>query len=381
MKNNQEILNDLSTDFISSQDEVNYIGKSSVIRAIFWAVANVLVEVWNDVFQTKRKIQVDTAIGSDLDYIAERFNLTRGTATKSSVVLLFNGTSGTVIPIGTQVKNPTSGIIYETKSQLILGTNNSSILRPIMTNQLGDIVIAESIDTGNKTKVSPSELTELVSTIENVTVTNLVPSIGGEETESDEALRDRIKTYPETFSQGTQRFYQSLAKKYDTNILKCNAKYDTLTGGVIIYLVKTNLGTFTQQELTELEVNIYDEQRALNPVKCVNATMRAIDVKFNYTRDANIEQTVIFRDLATQLSELINPLTVDFAGKLYYTDILETALRVNGILTIDLSTFKVNNNTLDIVCGNTELPRLASITITSNTNTIQSQIYQQLISF
>src|SRR4030042_5376718 len=241
-KSKNSILQQLSGDFLAEQDKVTYMGKSGVVRALFSATAALLYELWNDIYQVKRRIQVSTAEGSDLDLLAERHGLTRRAETKSSCILLFNGPSDTVIPTGTIVKSNLNEVRYQTLIEITLGQNNPAIQRPIYSNALGDIVLTESLITGSNSKVGIKELTIIDPSIEDVEVTNLVPSIGGEDEETDAELRSRILGQLDLLNQGTTDFYKALSRAANGTVLRSLPIYNPLNGGIDIYLVKNSLG-------------------------------------------------------------------------------------------------------------------------------------------
>lgn len=376
MKTPKTILKDAVTDFLNGQSKVTYVGKDSVIRALLHSVAYVVGELWNDVYQVKRQSHAQTAEGASLDTIAERHGITRKTAQNSSVVLLFNGTAGTVIPLGTVVKNSISGAEYQTMTQITLGARNGNLVRPVNSNSLGDAVIAESRGTGSITASSPNELTILATPIAGVTVTNLAPSKGGADAESDSELRERILSQVALLNLGTNAFYQVLAKEADNTVLRAKPQYNPTNGGVDLYLLKDSGADYTAQELTDIKNYVYANQRALQPVACYNVTKKAVEVEFLYSRNTAFTQAEAFRNVAIALSNFIDANTIDFGAVLEYSDLLNVCLNADGIDEIKITSFKVNGAKSNVTMGNTELPRFTQLSINDSLNTAIETIEQ-----
>lgn len=376
MKTKDTILNDLISDTISLTNKLTYFGKNSVLRGIYSALSFVFGEVWYDAYQLNRGAHIQTAQGTDLDTEAGREGIIRRGATKSSVVLLFNGPAGTVIPAGTLVKSEKSAVQYQTKSDITLG-KNLAIPRPLFSNILGDAVIAESIEAGTSTRVGAKELTSLVNPITGVTVTNLVPSVGGYDAETDEELRQRIIDTYKQLNQGTRAFYEGLARSVDTTVLKVLPQYNYNNGGVDIYLLKNSLGVYSEVELQTIADAIYPLQRAMQPVKCLNANIKSIEIEVYLDLKTGYVLDDIFKDIAVKLSNKLDNSKLDFGATVFYYDLYTEVTKVEGIKKI--YTFTVNNDTKDITCGGTEVPRFTTLLVTNEVATKVVNIEQSYL--
>lgn len=378
MKTAREILKDLIADMIAAQSHVTYFGKDGVVRAMFHAVANTMSDIWNDLYQTKRQIFVDTSEGADLVSLGSRRGITKKAATKSSVVLVFNGPEGTIIQKDTVVKSAITQVQYKTKNGITLGTNNTSLERPVLSQSLADIVTAESVNAGGSSEVGVRELTQLETPIADVTVTNLTPSVRGLDAETDDEYRGRIKDYVGLLNQGTQLFYEILAKEAESTVLKAKAVYDPLKAGTKIYLIKNSLASYTAGELTTIAALIYAEQRACSPVTCANITYKAIEVTFSYERDSDYTQNSIFSSIAQTISDYVVA-RFDLAAKLEYQDILNIIIDTPGVEKLLLDTLLVNGKKKDVICGSLEVPKFSLLTINDGSEeslTIAPQIIE-----
>ncbi|MCA0388464.1 MAG: baseplate J/gp47 family protein [Bacteroidetes bacterium] len=368
MKTQEQILSDLIADFASSQDKVTYFGRDSVARGFLHAISYAVSEIWQDIYQAKRQSHVLTASGSDLDLLAGKFGLVRKGLTGSSTVLNFSGIDETVIPAGTIVTDSTGSIRYQTKYTIKLGKNDS-ITRPLASSSIGDSVLAESMEEGRKSSIENGLLNKLESTIIGVTsVTNILPSIGGSEIESDEDFRARILEQFSVLNLNTQKFYETLAKYSNPTVYKALAKHNPLNLGTKIYLVKNSFGTYTSPELTAIANNIYSNQRALNPITCTNATIKAIEISFHYKRDQRVSRGKIYSDSSKVISNFIEGI-FDFGCTLNYFDLYRRILAVDGITEMRESLFFINQGQQNIALLDTEVPRFIKLTINDGTVT------------
>lgn len=368
MKTQEQILSDLIADFASSQDKVTYFGRDSVARGFLHAISYALSEVWQDIYQAKRQSHVLTASGADLDLLAGKFGLVRKGVTGSSTILNFTGDDETVIPAGTVVTDSTGNIRYQTKYTIKLG-KNITITRPLASASIGDSVLAESLDEGSKSSIENGLLTKLETPIPGVTsVINILPSIGGNEIESDEDFRQRILQQFSVLNLNTQLFYETLARYSNATVFKSLAKNNPLNLGTKIYLVKNSFATYSGPELTAIANFIYLNQRALNPVTCTNATIKAIEVSFHYKRDQRVSRGKIYSDTAKIISDYIEEV-FDFGCQVNYFDLYRRILSVDGITEMRESLFFINETQQNISLYDIEVPRFTKLTINDGTVT------------
>ncbi len=379
IKSQEQILSDLIADFIASQNKVTYSGIDGVARAILFADSNIKSEIWNDLSQSVRKAFVDTAKGSDLDTLGRRVGLPRNGATQNSAVLIFNGPNGSIIPINTIVKSNQTGTQYQTTEAVTIGYMNPAIQQPITAPSIADIVVAESLDFGSKTKVGVGELTQFQTPIAGVTVTNPFPSSGGGDAESDDQYRKRIITYIATMNQGTQAFYEALAQVADNTVYAALAQYDQINLGTLLYLIKNSYASYSNLQLATIGNAIYTKQRALMPVMCVNAGILANVVAFTYERDSTVSQSTIYSDLASQLANYVQN-NFGFGAVIKYQDILDMIISTNGVKRLNIASLTLNGLVADAICSATQVPRLTGLSLNDGISTITNSIYQVIAS-
>ncbi len=140
----------------------------------------------------------DTASGAGLDRLAaDRYNLTRLGATPATVVLTFSRTTNAggagVVPAGTRVQT-SAGSQFATDVDSTFGALD-----------LSATVTATALIVGPDANVSPLQITSIVDSLFDgtITVTNPSWAAGGTDVETDPAFRARIRDFFSTLRRGT----------------------------------------------------------------------------------------------------------------------------------------------------------------------------------
>lgn len=126
----------------------------------------------------------ETAFGQYLDLRAHEHGLQRKPAVKATGQVIFTGTHGAVIPVGTQVSTSGSehppAVIFATTEEATIGQDGTTTVN------------IEAVDAGKSGNVPAETITLFVQPVSGVTaVTNPDPTTGGEDEESDESLLER----------------------------------------------------------------------------------------------------------------------------------------------------------------------------------------------
>ncbi len=361
IKKAEDIQSGLIVDFIAAQPKVTFVGLNSVIRGIFYAIANVLSDIWNDITQEKRKNQLQTAKGADLYTIAAWSNISPRGAAKASVVLVFNGTSGTVVPLGTRVKSAVNNAVYETANAITIGRN--SIGTPILSNTLGDTVLGTSLLTGAQAKVQAGDINALVTPITGITsVVNLVPSTGGDDAETDEQVRSRVIAKNEIYSQGVQGYYVAMAQQANEDVLTAYTRFNYAADRVDLFLLRRGSGSFSSDELLALSTYLEKFNKGGQVIKCYNCESREIAVNIEITSLIGITADQLYKDIAVSLSDYIDRQCLAFGADVLASKIIDTVLNNTNVLELDLATFTVNGGLTDVQCDTTKIPRFSQLT-------------------
>lgn len=172
---------------------------------------------------------VSFATGSMLDNLGELVGVRRLAPSPATTVLKFdivNGHGGVIIPSGTRVSTVDGLAVFTTDVQVAVPSDVFSVTVDATATVEG--VFANGYQ--------PGQIIELLDPKPYVTaVTNLTTSSRGSAIEQDEALRERIKIAPETFSTaGSRGAYEFHAKSASALIVDV-AVVSPIPGTVEIY--------------------------------------------------------------------------------------------------------------------------------------------------
>lgn len=175
LKTKEEILQNMLNNIPSDYEK--QIG--SFIWDVLSATAVEISDARQDFYQDYQQTFIDDAIGEDLEKRTSEMGITRLAATQAIGEVEFTGSPGAMIPIGSMVST-TSGTQYVTTEQAVIDSD-------------GNVSVSiAAVNSGSSGNVPANVITLIPVTLPGViSVTNLEPTYGGEDTETDEELRER----------------------------------------------------------------------------------------------------------------------------------------------------------------------------------------------
>jgi uncharacterized phage protein gp47/JayE len=213
-KRHPQILEQMIARVVSRTD-LSDVGDSSVVKHALAAAARADDQQYYQMSLLLQLFSIDKATGEDLDARAKDIQpavVTRYQALKATGLVTFsrNGTSGTVsIPSGTKVKTTDGKSFTTTSSTSITATSPEQIsghgvgrdATPVATTaDVGGAAGNVASDTIVKFGSKPAGVDE---------VTNQNPFLGGQDQETDDAFRARIKRYIAGLSRCTVGAFES----------------------------------------------------------------------------------------------------------------------------------------------------------------------------
>ncbi len=233
-----DLYNDAKAEAILRRPDLTYNEGdiSDMISAAIAAVGDRLVGYQAEL---TRATYVDGARGQDLTTLAsDHWNITRFAAVQAigSVTFTRTNTSGTAsVPAGTVVATERDSlgvtVEYTTDTLLSLGNGVGS----------GSVTVTAVVG-GLAGNVQASKVVRIPSTIPGGftwTVTNGAAIIGGSSEESDDELRERIRSFSTTLRRGTLAALEYGAKQVP-QVKQSTAVEDGTTGNVTVYVTDTN---------------------------------------------------------------------------------------------------------------------------------------------
>lgn len=376
MKTAEQISSEITASIIADPDtEVTFTGIKGALRGYIDAVSLKIRDIWFDITQAKRDSLIDTCEGLKLDsYISQRCDLVRESASKAGVLLVLSGSTGTNVPIGTIVTNPTTKIQYETIQDVTIGDKNPAFsfggVLNVKNISIGDIVWARCLTAGVIGR-SPGNSVTFIG-ITGVTIKNPAPAQGGSDIETDEAFRQRYKSYVKTLNKNTESFYESLTRFLNPDVLRTKVEKDYSHPDAVKLTVVAKDGLpFVDADLDTIKNSVQQKNRAFEIVTCYNIAFTYVSVEFQVSlvgvnnKPADGEKHFI--ETADAIAKYLDWQSWEW-GKPISTDNLFTICdQVAQVQDIPLASFKINGVNSTSIPVNT-LPYFLSLKIVNVTN-------------
>jgi len=376
MYTQQDIEKQLVEEIVARNDTLTFFGVGGVIRGFITAVAIKLRELWYDYTQLKRKLFINTCSGADLEVYAEERGLTRKGSNPAGALVLFKGVSGTVIPLGTIITDPTSKRTYETKQQIELGSLNNDFVYDgninVDSTNIGDVCWAECINSG-KTGNAPSHAITQISVPGVSAVMNPSPAQMGRDEEPDDEFRYRIKNYVKLLNHNTQKYYEAVCQDLDDNILRTLAHKDYSKPDSITITIVTKSGVpLTASELILLAGQIYDAQQSFTEITCKNIAFTLISVSERVNlkgiNGLAVDNDKYFVETANYLANYFDWSKWEWGQNISTDDVFLICQSVPQTDDIQLSSFRINDSdAVEIEIPSNSLPYFSSLSVTDIT--------------
>jgi uncharacterized phage protein gp47/JayE len=159
-------------------------GADSVLGVVVGAPAIQIASTWEAIEQVAHAYDPDQAVGAQLDAIAAFNGLRRQGAVAATGTITIAGTNGTIIPAGSLVRDPTAEVTTRTTLSATISGGVATI--PVVATVEGAV---NSVANGITIIVTP------VAGWTSITASTLT---GGQDRESDFALRARIASSSQT---------------------------------------------------------------------------------------------------------------------------------------------------------------------------------------
>lgn len=189
-KSLNEVLADLDAALRTSLGDNVRLDADSVLGQIRAAVAIEIGLVWEALGEVSAALDPDQAVGVYLDALAALSGITpRQAATYSTGSVLVNGTSGTIVPAGSRIRDAASTVTVETTADVEILGPTAAPVRALVTGPV---------------EAAATSLTVIVTPVAGWTsVTNAAALTPGQDIESDLQLRARREASLQATGTGT----------------------------------------------------------------------------------------------------------------------------------------------------------------------------------
>jgi phage-related baseplate assembly protein len=244
---------------------------------------------------------VDFAAAPMLDYLGALVGVTRLAASSATVTIQFTlvaGHGGVTIPQGTRVSSTDGQAVFRTDNDQIVapGVNTASVTASMITEG----VSGNGYAVGTVTNILDPQAFLSVATNTDI-------SGGGAAQESDEALRDRIKLAPASFSnagsRGAYKFFSLSASPSIIDVAVLGPP-DIDPGQVEIYPLMED-GSETPQTVLD-EVNAACNAEKVRPLTDTVTVISPTRVDYDLEVNVTIFTDAISGDVQAQIEENLN---------------------------------------------------------------------------
>lgn len=195
MKTANEIWLGLVNAFLAKRPGINDVALRSELGKLLRAVSLEGEEIYSGMNDILNSTYVSLATGTYLDTLALDFLIHRKAATSATCDVQFEGVVGTVIPQGFLVQKNGTSQRYSTKNVLTISHETESNSVEVTATGIGSDYTAAF---GQITEFAQNPPQGLVSCI------NISQTVGGTDEETDEQLRQRIRTRLQFLAAGTE---------------------------------------------------------------------------------------------------------------------------------------------------------------------------------
>lgn len=316
--------------FLNKTDKVSDISDNSILNATAFGVAKVAQKCLKDIALVESHIFPDSAYGQYLDNSATLFGATsrRTSPSGSSTFLRLVAEPGTQYVAGTHVFGNYNGIQFSIAANVTIGV-------------LGwEYVQVNSIDTGSISNVEANSIISVTPEPSgHIGCVNEFMSTGGEDIETDEMFRLRIKKHLNIVSRGTIEYLIELIRGFNANILKVLNQGISETGKRQIALVFQNGSTLSNSDLGELldditpylclsDISVFDSNIGM---ELVNATWDYTDIEFRVQIASNYDVDSVRKQIQVNLTKYLDFRTWDYRNRVEWDDLLTIVKQTEGV--------------------------------------------------
>lgn len=228
--------------FLNKTDKVSDISDNSVVNATAFGVAKIAQKALKDIAVVESQIMPDSAYGSNLDSAARMFSsISRKSASQSSTYLRVIASEGTFYDKTVVSFTNYNGIVFVPEEDLTVDENGFGYLK------------VRSQDSGFKANVDPNTIITINSEpVGHIAVTNEYMSQGGEDNESDELFRQRIKKHTNIVARYTEDYYAQILQRFNSDVLRVITLGIDEDGKKALGIVTQNGMSLGESELSEL---------------------------------------------------------------------------------------------------------------------------------
>jgi len=346
---------------LNKTTKITKLAPGSVVNAHAFGVGKVGQKVLKDIAVLESQIFPESAFGVQLDDLALRIGVpARFSELPSSTYLLFMGDPGTFYDDATLTFTGSHGIVFELVDGPVTIPAQGFTYARVQSTTSG---IAANVDPWTISTIIPSDPAG------HDFLTNEYVGMGGQDNESDELFRNRIRESVNILASGTLAKYEQVLFNNNERVLRLlNGGTDTL-GKYLFYVAPVDGGTFSIGEFDSMETDLIPFLSIVEQgtgIAFQNITFIPVDVSMRVQLFDNVEPDLVRKDIQVRMQRSLDYRRWEDGQDVEWDDLLIIAKRTKGVKNV-LDEYFVPGT--DIAIGDGELPRIRSFSLYDLTGT------------
>lgn len=290
---------------LNGTNKVSKIGAGSVLDGVADGVSKIAGKAEKDVILAVSQLFPDTAFGDQLDQVALNFGVApRFTSLGSSTYVKLTATPGTIYLAGTHIPSSTDDIVFNFANDVTIGVLGFAY------------VLVESVPTGLNANVDPLTISNLSpQPAGHINIVNEYKATGGQDEESDELFRIRIKDGANILARGTLSMLEQLFMAINPKVLRVFHQGTSVGGKVVLTVATVNGSRLSPTELSDLlttsaEFFSLTEYSPFGTsyygIELRNVEYQPIDISFRCQLAAGADSDQVRKDIQVAMSKYLD---------------------------------------------------------------------------
>jgi len=279
------------------------------------------------------KTYVNGATGDDLTVLADdHFNIQRKVATAAQVTLSFARPAGAE-PATTIFAGHLVATVLDAAGDTVEFATDINLFFGVGIN--GPLTVsATAVEEGAGSNVLAGEITRILDSISNdasFTVTNSVAAAGGNDEETDEELRARIKALSLTLRRGTLAALEFGALTVPS--VRVAVASEDITTGIVRVAVSDSAGSSNSQMTSDVETALEEYRAAGTDVTVVGGKVLSQVISVQLRLEAGFQASTLLDSVSDAIVERVSELKL---GETLYLTMIRTAAQNTNDAILDV---------------------------------------------
>ncbi|MDA7514169.1 baseplate J/gp47 family protein [bacterium] len=340
--------------FLSNTSKVSKVSKGSVVDATAHGISSISQRILKDIAVIESNIFPESAFGTYLDDIALRNGIpARFSQIGSTTFIRLFGDVGTTYLAATNTFTGNHGIVFELLSDVTIGSTGIAYAKVSSTSQ------------GKQTNVDSLTITRVLPSapIGHSAVLNEFTANGGQDNESDDIFRNRIKRGVNQLATGTLALYEQVFQKINSNVLSIYKGGYNASGKLVVYIATVNgvdLNVSELQSISDESFDFLSLSEQIGGLELRNINYEPIDVSLRVELELTADADTVRKTMQVNMQRVLDWRTWEFGNFVEWEDLAIAAKQTTGVKRVLDNYFTPSN---DIQPLDFYVPRIRSFTM------------------